>query len=53
MSLNQDWKISSSNSKPQKLVDQFIYLGSIISSTDADIDIRIGKARTAIDRLII
>ena len=51
MSFNQDNAISSLNGKPLKLVDQFIYLGSNISSTKSDVNICIGKAWTAIDSL--
>ena len=40
------------NGKPLELVDQFIYLGSNISSTEIDVDICIGKPWTAIDRLM-
>ena len=36
-----------------KLVDKFTYLGSSISSTEKDIDTRLMKAWTAIDRLSI
>ena len=36
-----------------KLVEQFIYFGSNISSTERDINIRIGKAWIAFDRLSI
>ena len=45
--------ISSLNGKPLKLVDQFIYLSSNISSTESNVNIFIGKTRTAIDRLLI
>ena len=34
------------------LGDQFIYLGSNISSTESDFNILIGKAWTTIDRLM-
>ena len=40
--------ISSLNSKPLKLIDQFIYLGGNISSTENDFRIR--KALTSTDR---
>ena len=51
---NQDGAISSSlNGKILKLVAQFIYLGSNISSTESDNNIRMGKAWPAIDRLMI
>ena len=36
-----------------KLVDKFIYLGSSVASTEEDIDTRLTKAWTAIDRLSI
>ena len=36
-----------------KLVDKFTYLGSSVSSTEKDIDMRLTKAWTAIDRLSI
>ena len=36
-----------------KLVDKFTYLGSSVSSTEADIDTRLTKAWTAIDRLSV
>ena len=36
--------ISSLKYKPLKLVDQFIYIGSNISSTENDVNIHIGKA---------
>ena len=47
---NQDGVIFTLNRKPLKSVDQFIYLGSYISSTESDINIDIGKSWTAIDR---
>ena len=48
---NQEDAISLLNGKPLKLVDQLIYLGSNISSTESNINIRIGKALTVIDKL--
>ena len=36
-----------------KLVDKFTYLGNSVSSTKKDIDMRLTKARTAIDKLSI
>ncbi len=36
-----------------KLVDKFTYRGSSVSSTEKDIDTRLTKAWTAIDRLSI
>ena len=38
---------------PLKLVDKFTYLGSSVSSTEKDIDTRLTKAWTALDRLSI
>ena len=52
MSFNQDGIISIRNSKPLKLIDQFIYLSSNISSTKSDINICIVKSWTAIDYLV-
>ena len=42
MRFDQDITISLLNGKPLKLVDQFIYLGSNILSTENDIDTHIG-----------
>ena len=53
MCFNQDSVISLLDGKPLKLVDEFTYLGSNISSTESDVNIVIGKAWTAIDRLMI
>ena len=39
--------------KPLKLVGQFIYLGSNISSTESDVNICLAKAWNAIDRLSV
>ena len=44
MSLKKKGDISALDGKPLKPVEQFTYLGSIISSTDNDINTRIGKA---------
>ena len=49
MGFNQSCVISL-NGKPSKLVNHFIYLGSNISSTESDVNIRKGYAWTAIDR---
>ena len=46
-------RINSCYSILQKLVDKFTYLGSSVSSTEKDIDTRLTKAWTAIDRLSI
>ena len=51
MSFNQDDVILSFNSKLLNLIDQFIYIGCNISSTESDINVVIDKALTAIDRL--
>ena len=51
MCFNQDVTISSLNSKPLKLVDLLIYLGSNILSTESDVSKYICKAWTAFDRL--
>ena len=48
-----EFDIINLKGKPLKLVDQFTYLGSNISSTESDVSIRIGKARTTFDRLLI
>ena len=45
--------ITTLNSKPLKFVDQFTYLSSNISFTQSDVNICIGKAETAIGRLLI
>ena len=52
MCFNQDVAIFSLNSQPLKLVNQFIYLGSNISSIESDVNICIGKAWMSIDRLL-
>ena len=53
MCFNQKGDISTLDGTSLKLVDKFIYLGSSISSTEKDIDTRLTKAWTAIDRLSI
>ena len=45
--------ISIQNSSFLKLVDEFTNLGSSISSTENDINTRLAKAWTAIDRLLV
>ena len=45
--------ISTPRGKPLKLVGQFIYLYSNISSTETDINKRLAKAWAAIDRLSV
>ena len=53
MCYNQTGDISTLDGTSLKLVDKFIYLGSNVSSTEKDIDKRLTKAWTAIDRLSI
>ena len=53
MCYNQTGDISTLDGTSLKLVDKFTYLGSSISSTEKDIDTRLTKAWTAIDRLSI
>ena len=45
--------ISTLSVKPLKFADSFTYLRSIMSSTERDVNIHIGKAWTAIDRFSI
>ena len=53
MCFNQKGDISTLDGTSLKLVDKFTYLGSSVSSTKKDIDTRLTKAWTAIDRLSI
>ena len=53
MCYNQTSDISTLDGTSLKLVDKFTYLGSSISSTEKDTDMRLTKAWTAIDRLSI
>ena len=53
MCYNQTGDITTLDGTPLKLVDKFIYLGSSVESTEKDIDTRLTKAWTAIDRLSI
>ena len=50
---NQTGDISTLEGTSLKLVDKFTYLGSSFSSTEKDIDTRLTKAWTAIDKLSI
>ena len=50
---NQTGDISTLDGTPLKLVDKFTYLGSSVASTEKDIDTRLTKAWTAINRLSI
>ena len=51
MCYNLTSDISTQKGTPLKLVDKFTYLGTSVSSTEKDIDTRLTKAWTAIDRL--
>ena len=53
MCFNQKGDTSILDGTSLKLVDKFPYLGSSVSSTEKDIDTRLTKAWTAIDRLSI
>ena len=53
MCYNQTGDISTLDGTPLKLVDKFTYQGSSVSSTEKDIDTRLTKAWTAIDKLSI
>ena len=50
---NQTGDISSLEGTPLKLKDKFTYLGSSVESTEKDIETRLAKAWTAINRLSI
>ena len=51
MCYNQTRDISTLEGTPLKLVDKFTYLGSSVESTEKDIETRLTKAWTAINRL--
>ena len=53
MCYNQTGDISTLEGTPLKLVDRFTYLGSSVESTEKDIETRLTKAWTAINRLSI
>ena len=53
MSYNHRSDISTLDRTSLKRVDKFTFLGGSVSSTEKDIDTRLTKARTAIDRLSI
>ena len=53
MSYNQTGDISTLEGTPLKLVDKFTYPGSSVESTEKDIETRLAKAWTAINRLSI
>ena len=53
MCFNRTVDISTLNGNSLKLVDEFTYLGSSVSSIEIDIDTRLAKVWTAIDRLSV
>ena len=53
MCFNQKGDMSTLNGASLKLVDKFTYPGSSISSTENDINMRLAKAWTAINRLSV
>ena len=53
MCYNQMGDISTLDGTPLKLVDEFTYLGSSVELTEKDIETRLTKAWTAINRLLI
>ena len=53
MCFNQTGDISTLNGSSLKLVDKFTFLGSSVSSTETDIDMRLAKVLIAIDRLLV
>ena len=53
MCYNQTGDISTLEGTPLKLVDKFTYLGSSVESTEKDIETRLTKAWTTINRLSI
>ena len=52
-SFNQKGDIFTLNNGSLKLVDKFTYLGSSVSFTENDFNVRLAKAWTASDRLLI
>ena len=53
MCFNQTGDNSTLNRNSLNLVDKFTYLGSSVSSTEANIDTRLAKSSTAINRLSV
>ena len=53
MCCNQTGDISTLNGNSLKLVDKFNYLGSSVSSTEKDINTRLAKSWTVIDKLSV
>ena len=52
MCFNQTGNISTLHGSTLKLVDKLTYLESSVSSTETDINMRLAKAWTTIDRLL-
>ena len=50
---NKNGDISTLNVSSLKLVDKFTYLGSSVSSTETDINTRLAKAWTGVDKLSV
>ena len=53
MCFNPGGDIYTLNGTSLKLVDKFTYLGSSVSSTEKDINMRLAKSLTAINRLLV
>ena len=53
MCFNQTGDISTLCGNSLKLVDKFTYLRSSVSSTEKEIEVRLTKACTAINRLLV
>ena len=53
MCFNQTCDMSTLNGSSLELVDKFTYLGSSVSSTETDIDIRLAKAWRVVNRLLV
>ena len=53
MCFTQTGDISTLNGSSLKLVGKFIYIGSSVSSTETDINMRLAKAWTAVNRLSV
>ena len=53
MYFNQTGDVSTLNGSSLKIVVKFTYQGSSVSSTEKDINMRLGKAWTATDRLSV
>ena len=51
MCFNQTGNISTLNGSSPKLVNKFTYLGSSVSSTEADFNMQLEKAWTAIGHM--